>query len=70
MTLSIRGSLSWCHQASDMAYMVPDDGKHAFSMIGVHGIEATILWRGGFGGRGGAPWVGGLARFGLNGALR
>ena len=41
-----------------------DDGKHAFSMIGVHVIEATILWRGGFGGRGGARWTGGVAGFG------
>ena len=32
--------------------MVPDDGKHAFSLIGVREIEATIVWRGGFGGRG------------------
>ena len=38
------------------------DGKHAFSMIGVHLIEATILWRGGFGARGGAGNLGGLAR--------
>ena len=40
------------------------DGKHAFSMIGVHLIEATILWRGGFGGGGGAPWVSGVAGLG------
>ena len=33
-------------------------------MIGVHLIEATILWRGGFGGRGGARWTGGVAGFG------
>ena len=33
-------------------------------MIGVHEIEATILWRGGFGGRGGGPLVSGVAGLG------
>ena len=33
-------------------------------MIGVRGIEATILWRGRFGGRGGGPLVGELAGLG------
>ena len=30
--------------------MVPDDGKHAFSMIGARGIEATFYGEGGLGG--------------------
>ena len=33
-------------------------------MIGVQVCEATILWRGGFGGRGGGPWVSGVAGLG------
>ena len=33
-------------------------------MIGVREIEATILWRGGFGGRGGAGNLGGVAGLG------
>ena len=41
--IAVRGGLFWDHRASDMAYVLPDDGKHAFSMIGVRAIEATIL---------------------------
>ena len=52
LTWRARGSLFWCHGASDLAYMVPDDGKHAFSMIGVREMRQRSYGEGGLGGEG------------------
>ena len=52
LTLYARGSLFWRQQASD-------DGKHAFSMIGVRGMRQRAYREGGLEGEGAPDGLGG-----------